>query len=198
MIETAAAIDQLVSDGYCVLPCAVSLKAIESALEAARRDAPDVPIDPSGGLPWAYDVWPEDYWVLAGNARRIMVELGAMHSSVNRVTLIKKAAGEPRRYWHNDWDVTRKPNGAPPREVLALYYLTPTRNGEGSLLVRPKFVEGPAHEEHDNAARPDEMAVPVSLGDVVLMDPRLQHASLQNETSDDRLLIRVWTVNLWK
>ncbi len=177
-----------------VLKDAVSLDALAHARAMANRDAADVPIDPHGGLPWAYDVFPEDYSGLTENAVSLMS--GATSTKVKRVTLIKKTAGEPRRFWHNDLDEPPTPR-VMPSQILALYYLTATNKQNGCLLVRPEFISGPKHEQLDARVRYDEVEVPVELGDVVLMDPRLQHASLANQTTEDRLLVRVWTENTW-
>ncbi len=197
MIELQPLIlDRLVEVGYAVIPDAIPVADLGIVRPYAEHDALDVPIDPNGGLPWAYDVWAEDYRLLTANAVRLMTRLGAT-SRVTRVTLIAKRAGECRRYWHNDWTDDRPDNGSPPREVLVLYYLSDTHTGSGCLTVLPKFAPGPKHDDHDNAPRRDEMYVAIEQGDVVLMDPRLQHASLMNHTTKDRLLIRVWTENTW-
>ncbi len=190
-------LDRLVTDGYAVVPQAILTSDLDLVRPYAEHDAKEVPIDPNGGLPWAYDVWQEDYRRLTSHATRLMTMLGA-RSEVTRVTLIKKAAGECRRYWHDDRAPDMPaPDKKPPKDVLALYYLSDTYAGSGCLIVRPGFVPGPNHDAHDNAPREDEVYVAVEQGDVVLMDPRLQHASLMNHTTKDRLLIRVWTENTW-
>ncbi len=189
-------LNTLIRDGYALMREA-AIYAAGHAIPQARRDAPDVPIDPNGGLPWAYDVYAHEYPSLTDHAVRTMQHLGAKRSRVTRVTLIKKAAGEGRRYWHNDEaSHMPKPHGERPREVLVLYYLTSTATS-GCLVVRPGFVLGPCHDEHNAQPMKDEIHVPAEIGDVVLMDPRTQHASLENRTHTDRLLIRVWTENEW-
>lgn len=192
--EQNAVMARFVQDGYFVLPHAISQGILRSMMVPAMADAKEVPIDPRGGLPWAYDVYPSDYEPLTRHAGQTMVALGAKTSQIHRVTLIKKLPGEGRRYWHNDAD------GVPMRlgDVLVLYYLTGSMNDNGPLLVRPGYVSGPKHEALDDWPRPDEVAVPAEIGDVILMDPRLQHSSLPNNSSAERLLIRIWTVNQWE
>src|SRR4030095_14763788 len=173
MIEVhSVALESLIHDGYAVLTPGILLNELLRAFTHARRDSAEVPIDPNGGLPWAYDLFADDYPTLTHHAAELMRSLGATNSAVTRVTMIKKRPSEGRRYWHNDegdWMPVPDRKTAP-KDVLVLYYLTPTDKGSGCLVVRPRFVLGPTHNEHNSQYMPDEVQVPVSLGDVVLMD----------------------------
>lgn len=183
------------SSGYEVIRTSVSRETVERVLPKALADAREVPIDPDGGLPWAYDVFPEDYVPLIEHAKALLKSMGVIQLDVARVTLIKKSAGEGRRFWHADSDAPSDPT-RPPVELLVLYYLCDTSES-GSLVVRPGYVKGPAHSEHVIEPCADEVIIATKPGDVVLMDPRLQHASLPNQTAQDRLMIRLWVKCEW-
>jgi hypothetical protein len=189
-----SAIEKFMEHGYAVLPSMINLSVIDETRQMAEKDAVDIPIDPDGGLPWAYDVFASDYGPLIRSIDGVFSRLGSTGTSVSRVTIINKVAHESRRFWHSDLDGTPM---CPPDQILALTYLRDTNDNSGCLVVVPGCYTGPAHKEHVVTAHPDEVEVPVHIGDVVLMDPRLQHASLPNHTDTDRLMVRLWINCKW-
>jgi len=91
-----------------------------------------------------------------------------------------------------------------------MYYLTDTTPGNGCLRVIPgshrhwhdlhglpqahSDALGRAQDIHNIAyqSHPDEVAVTVKAGDLVVMDSRVLHSAYANTTSDERSLLTIW------
>lgn len=126
--------------------------------------------------------------------------------------LISKPKNAPPLFWHQDWwgwsdkiSYQDKPLG-----LGFMYYLSDTTPENGCLRVIPGTHRNwhelhglpEAHNEDLSRARdvnskafqshPDEVAIEVSAGDLVIMDSRLLHSAYANCTDNERSLLTLW------
>lgn len=126
--------------------------------------------------------------------------------------LISKPGNSPPLFWHQDWwgwsnpvSYSEKPLG-----LGFMYYLSNTQKKNGCLRVIPgshrrwhALHDLPiAHTEQLSQAKdldhiafkshPDEVAVSVNAGDLLIMDSRLLHSTYPNNTPDERTLLTLW------
>ena len=117
--------------------------------------------------------------------------------------LISKPAGGPPLFWHQDWWGWTEPESyaVRPQQWFAMIYLTDTTPENGCLRVIPGTHrrDHPLHHleaAHSEAlqrfqnpddpvygSHPDEVAVPVRAGDVLIGDARLIHGAYGNRTA---------------
>ncbi len=144
--------------------------------------------------------------------QRLIRDLGFSNTRWLAGYLISKPPGSPALFWHQDWWGWDHPLSYTPRMpgLGIMIYLTDTCVENGCLRVVPGSHRGQhalhdlpiAHEEAlstiedpgDIAYQSDscEAAVEVSVGDVVLIDPRLLHSAYANQTDSERSLITLW------
>lgn len=126
--------------------------------------------------------------------------------------LISKPGKAPPLFWHQDWwgwseAISYRPA---PMGIGAMYYLSDTTPANGCLRVIPGSHRRwhPLHdlpEAHGDAlsraealdspafaSHPDEVAVEVKAGDLVLMDSRLLHSAYANTSGAERSLLTLW------
>jgi len=126
--------------------------------------------------------------------------------------LISKPGVAPPLFWHQDWwgwaegiSYEDRPLG-----LGFMYYLSDTSPENGCLRVIPgthrKWHElhglDEAHGEELGRAKdvdtkpyqshPDEVAVKVKAGDLVVMDSRLLHSAYANSSGNERSLLTLW------
>jgi hypothetical protein len=131
--------------------------------------------------------------------------------------LISKPGGGPPLFWHQDWWGWDDDSsyGARAHQLFVMIYLTETRQENGCLRVIPrshrrdhplhhlpaahsedmqgyKDPSNPAFAEH-----PDQVAVPVNPGDVLIGDARLIHGAFANSTDEERPLLTLWFMPRW-
>ena len=131
--------------------------------------------------------------------------------------LISKPGNGPPLFWHQDWWGWDDPTAYRPQaqQLFAMIYLTDTRVENGCLRVIPgshlhdhplhhldtahsedmqgyKDPTNPAYADH-----PDQLAVPVKAGDVLIGDARLIHGAFANRTSEERPLLTLWFMPHW-
>ncbi len=126
--------------------------------------------------------------------------------------LISKSPGGPPLFWHQDWWGWDDPisYGARGAQLFVMIYLTATTPDNGCLRVAPGshrrrhalHAVADAHskalagfEDPDAAAfasHPDEVAVCVQPGDLVIGDSRLIHGAYANRSGAERPLITLW------
>jgi len=144
--------------------------------------------------------------------QKLMQGLGFDHSRWLAGYMISKPPKSPALFWHQDWwgwDHPMSYTSTIPGLGIMIY-LTDTCVENGCLRVVPGShrCQHPlhklplAHEQslshiqdpNNIAYRSDksELAVEVSVGDVVLMDPRLLHSAYANQTETERSLITLW------
>lgn len=131
--------------------------------------------------------------------------------------LISKPGNGPPLFWHQDWWGWDDDSAYEPRanQLFAMIYLTNTRVENGCLRVIPgshrrdhplhhldaahsEGMQGytdptnPAYADH-----PDQLAVPVTAGDVLIGDARLIHGAFANRTDEERPLLTLWFMPHW-
>jgi hypothetical protein len=132
--------------------------------------------------------------------------------------LISKPGNGPPLFWHQDWwgwddDSAYRPQA---QQLFAMIYLTGTRVENGCLRVIPgshrrdhplhhldtahsegmQSYEDPANPAY--ADYPDQVAVPVEAGDVLIGDARLIHGAFANRTDEERPLLTLWFMPHWR
>lgn len=132
--------------------------------------------------------------------------------------LISKPGGGPPLFWHQDWWGWDDPSSYSPRahQLFVMIYLADTRPENGCLRVIPgshlcdhslhhlgtAHSEGmQAYEDPSNPAyadHPDQIAVPVRTGDVLVGDARLIHGAFANRTDEERPLLTLWYMPHWR
>lgn len=131
--------------------------------------------------------------------------------------LISKPGGGPPLFWHQDWWGWDDETAYRPRaqQLFAMIYLTDTTIENGCLRVIPRshrldhllhhldtaHSEGmQGYKDPGNAAyadHPDQVAVPVKAGDVLIGDARLIHGAFANLTDEERPLLTLWFMPHW-
>ena len=131
--------------------------------------------------------------------------------------LISKPGGGPPLFWHQDWWGWDDASAYQPRaqQLFAMIYLTDTSIENGCLRVIPGSHRrdhglhhlDTAHSEGMQGFRdpsnpayaddPDQVAVPVKAGDVLIGDARLIHGAFANRTDEERPLLTLWFMPHW-
>lgn len=161
---------------------------------------------------------PEYADIIAAPAlQNLLGECGATDPRFTGGFLISKPANGPPLFWHQDWwgwddDLSYRRQA---QQLFAMIYLTDTRPENGCLRVIPRSHRldhllhhlDTAHSEGmqryrdpANAAygdHPDQVAVPVSAGDVLIGDARLIHGAFANRTNEERPLLTLWFMPHW-
>ena len=122
----------------------------------------------------------------------------------------QQAAGGPALFWHQDWWGWQHPISREDRiaQVALFLYMTDTTRENGCLSLIPGSHRRP-HPLHDLvdahdptlaevrnpddaafASHPDEVDVPVTAGDVVVVDARLIHGAHPNRSDKERTTSR--------
>jgi len=131
--------------------------------------------------------------------------------------LISKPGGGPPLFWHQDWWGWDDDSAYRPRahQLFAMIYLTDTSIENGCLRVIPASHRrdhplhhlDTAHSEGMQGFRdpsnrayadhPDQVAVTVKAGDVLVGDARLIHGAFANRTNEERPLLTLWFMPHW-
>jgi hypothetical protein len=161
---------------------------------------------------------PEYADVIAAPAlNRLLRDCGASDPRFTGGFLISKPGGGPPLFWHQDWwgwdDDSAYQSRA--HQLFAMIYLTDTTIENGCLRVIPRshrldhllhhldmaHSEGmQRYRDPTNAAyadHPDQVAVPVRAGDVLIGDARLIHGAFANRSSEERPLLTLWFMPHW-
>jgi hypothetical protein len=148
---------------------------------------------------------------------QLLRECGATDPRFTGGFLISKPGNGPPLFWHQDWwgwdDDSSYHHRA--HQLFAMIYLTDTRPENGCLRVIPRshrldhllhhldtaHSEGmQSYKDPTNAAyadHPDQAAVPVKAGDVLIGDARLIHGAFANRTDEERPLLTLWFMPRW-
>jgi len=161
---------------------------------------------------------PEYADVIAAPELQLLLEdCGATDPRFTGGFLISKAADGPPLFWHQDWWGWDDDSAYRPRahQLFAMIYLTDTNVENGCLRVIPRSHRldhllhhlDTAHSEGmqryldpSNAAyrdHPDQVAVPVKAGDVLVGDARLIHGAFANRSVEERPLLTLWFMPHW-
>ena len=143
--------------------------------------------------------------------------LGATDPRWTSGYLISKPPGGAPLFWHQDWWGWgwEASYDAPAPQLFVMIYLVETSPSNGCLRVIPGSHRR-AHELHDlgtahgqalaayddpadpaYADHPDQRAVPVTVGDVVVGDARLIHGAYPNRSDTERPLLTLWYAPGW-
>ncbi len=148
---------------------------------------------------------------------QLLRDCGATDPRFTGGFLISKPGGGPPLFWHQDWwgwddDSAYQPHA---HQLFAMIYLTDTSVENGCLRVIPRshrldhllhhletaHTEGmQGYKDPSNAAyadHPDQVAVPVKAGDVLIGDARLIHGAFANMTDEERPLVTLWFMPHW-
>ena len=148
---------------------------------------------------------------------QLLRDCGATDPRFTGGFLISKPGNGPPLFWHQDWwgwddDSAYRP---PAQQLFAMIYLTDTRPENGCLRVIPRshrldhllhhldtaHSEGmQGYKDPSNAAyadHPDQAAVPVNAGDVLIGDARMIHGAFANRTDEERPLLTLWFMPHW-
>jgi hypothetical protein len=191
---------QLLRDGYCVLPGIADARLLEHLRGVAARlltqqtnPLDTVFWDPRDPACRKLAVWQPSLTALAN--------LGWKDVRYYTGYFINKKAGEARRPWHQDWWLWTDPisHGEAPPQLGLMYYLTDTTPTNGCLRVIPGShrAKHPIHDHYQDgnwtmADARDEIAIPITAGDLLVMDARLLHASHANTTAGNRPSVTLW------
>lgn len=153
---------------------------------------------------------------IAANPRAfdVLAGLGASDPRWLAGYLISKPPGGPPLFWHQDWWGWEEPVSYTDEAVqlFFMYYLVDTGPENGCLrvipgshrnwhplhdltaahnedLARVKDPDSPAFQSH-----PDEYAVRVKAGDLLVGDARLLHSAYANTSQAERPLLTLWYV----
>ena len=161
---------------------------------------------------------PEYADVIAAPAlSELFLECGATDLRFTGGFLISKPGGGPPLFWHQDWWGWDDDSAYRPRahQLFAMIYLTDTSIENGCLRVIPASHRrdhplhhlDTAHSEGMQGFRdpsnrayadhPDQVAVTVKAGDVLVGDARLIHGAFANCTNEERPLLTLWFMPHW-
>lgn len=144
-------------------------------------------------------------------------DVGATDPRFTGGFLISKPGGGPPLFWHQDWWGWDDDSAYQPRahQLFAMIYLSDTTIANGCLRVIPRshrldhllhhldtaHSEGmQGYKDPANAAyadHPDQVAVPVKAGDLLIGDARLIHGAFANMTDEERPLLTLWFMPHW-
>lgn len=210
--------DQLLNDGYCLIPNVLSpdmlaaLRAVTDRLIDAQSNQHRERFRAQGSMiRMSDDAFFADVIVLPA-ALHALASLGFTQPAFSDGYVISKPAHSPRLFWHYDWFAWQDARSfeLPPPQIFLMYYLTDTRRQNGCLRVIPgshvrhnalhDLLAAPHSEtlsraDSDRAEfenRPDEIDVPVRAGDLLIGDARLLHATHANDSEERRTLLTLW------
>jgi hypothetical protein len=148
----------------------------------------------------------------------LLRECGATDPRFTGGFLISKPAGGPPLFWHQDWWGWDDESAYRPRahQLFAMIYLTDTNVENGCLRVIPgshrhdhplhhldiahsegmQGFKDPSNPAYADCA--DQVAVPVTAGDVLIGDARLIHGAFANRTNEERPLLTLWFMPHWR
>lgn len=184
--------EQLVRDGYCLVKQAIPpallewLRAqVQTLLPLQEKELDTMGIAQELGVVQTLEAFSE----------RILRRLGYTEIASIGPTFINKKPFEGPRPWHHDWRwrhlaISQEPE---PTQVGVVFYMRPTSPENGCLRVWPgSHVIDCNHQPEAFAVLDDEIDVTTELGDVVIFDSRLRHATHPNQTPEPRESVNMW------
>jgi hypothetical protein len=224
LVSASPLADELDDRGFARVSGALDPRTIDSLLlrahatlfreDAVARDA----VRSNGSLIHFADN-PEYADIIGSPALLELLRLcGATDPRFTGGFLISKPGGGPPLFWHQDWWGWDDDSSYGPRahQLFVMIYLTQTRPENGCLRVIPRShrKDHPLHhletahsgdmqgyQDPSNPAyadHPDQVAVPVDPGDVLIGDARLIHGAFANRTDDERPLLTLWFMPHWR
>ena len=216
--DGAAARRQLVADGFCHVPGVLDPVALRATRDAAEAALGTIGTDhrtqwrSQGSLVPVAD-HPSFAPLIAHTGFQEMFGRLGLHGTLfSSGYVISKPPGGPALFWHQDWWGWQHPISRGDRiaQVALFLYMTDTTRENGCLRLIPGTHRRP-HPLHDLVdahdpklaevknpddaafvAHPDEVDVPVTAGDVVVVDARLIHGAHPNRSARERTNITLW------
>ena len=215
--------EQLVSDGFCIIPEVLdagmldSLRRESSALldqlteEEKRIQGGQGAWQP---IPYTPSVFSE--LISWPRALAALADLGFGAVRYLSGFIISREPRTRAAYWHQDWMYWDEPESADPLpvKVFLMYYLVDTAPANGCLRVIPGSHRRryPQHEyeghgtdiryedpdtsvKYADAAR--QIDVPIAAGDLLVGDSRVLHAPRANRTDQRRTVLTMWYLPRW-
>ena len=211
--------EQLLRDGYCVLERILTPEMLERVRVASDDLIAAQPVEhfdrykSTGSMISVYDDPFFAELVAYQPALDALDSLGFPDSRWTSGFVISKPGHSPPLFWHQDWWAWGDPVSYTdlPLQLFLMYYLVDTSIENGCLRViagshrKRHRIHDTVHTTHSeelgraadpsNPAYqpiPEDMAVPVRAGDLVIGDARLLHGSFPNQTGERRTVITLW------
>lgn len=211
--------DHLISDGYCVINNVLKediinrLRSVTDTLLDAQTEDQLAATRSSGSMISIYMHSLFSELVIYPRALLAMDALGFLSPKFSSGYVISKPPKSPPLFWHQDWWGWNDPCSytALPQQLFLMYYLVDTNpfngclrvikgshlkrhplhdilpNAHGAELQRVDDINHPAFQHY-----PNEIDIPVNVGDLVIGDSRLLHASHSNKSDERRTVITLW------
>ena len=213
-----AARRQLVRHGFCRVPGVLDRVALQATREAAEAALGTIGADhraqwrSQGSLVPVADHPSFAPLIAHAGFQAMFARLGLHGTLFSSGYVISKPPGGPALFWHQDWWGWQHPISRDDRiaQVALFLYMTDTTRENGCLRLIPGTHRRP-HPLHDLvdahdptlaevknpdddafASHADEVDVPVTAGDVVVVDARLIHGAHPNRSGAERTNITLW------
>ena len=213
-----AARRQLVRHGFCRAPGVLDPAALHATREAAEAALASIGTDhraqwrSQGSLVPVADHPSFAPLIAHAGFQAMFARLGLHGTLFSSGYVISKPPGGPALFWHQDWWGWEHPISRDDRiaQVALFLYMTDTTRENGCLRLIPGTHRRP-HPLHDLvdahdptlaevknpedaafASHADEVDVPVTAGDVVVVDARLIHGAHPNRSGAERTNITLW------
>ena len=210
---------QLIRDGYCVFEQVLTqemlarVRAASDGLLAAQSPEHFDEQKSTGSMISVYDDPFFADLVAYAPALNALNALGYPNPRWSSGFVISKPGHSPPLFWHQDWWGWNDPISYTdiPQQLFLMYYLVDTRIENGCLRViagshRNRHpMHDVVHTAHTDELRratdpshpvyqpiPEDQAVPVRAGDLVIGDSRLLHGSHANQSGERRTVITLW------
>ncbi len=213
-----AARRQLTADGFCHVPGVLDPAVLHATVKAASDALGAIGADhraqwrSQGSLVPVADHPSFAALIAHPGFQEMFGRLGLHGTRFSSGYVISKPPGGPALFWHQDWWGWQHPISREDRiaQVALFLYMTDTTRENGCLRLIPGSHRRP-HPLHDLvdahnptlaevrnpddaafASHPDEVDVPVTAGDVVVVDARLIHGAHPNRSDKERTNITLW------
>ncbi len=210
---------QLLRDGYCVLERILTPEMLVRVLDASEGLIAAQPAEhferykSTGSMISVYDDPFFAELVAYQPALDALSSLGFPDSRWSSGFVISKPGHSPPLFWHQDWWAWNDPVSYTdlPLQLFLMYYLVDTSIENGCLRVisgshrKRHRIHDAVHTTHSEELSratdtsnpayqpmPEDKAVPVRAGDLVIGDARLLHGSFPNRTGERRTVITLW------
>ena len=211
--------DQLIEEGYCCFSQILDSKFLKNTRQVSDRliDCQNIDhFDTQKSTGSMISVYEDSFFaelVAYPPALFALNQLGYACPRWSSGYIISKPPHSPPLFWHQDWWGWNDPISYTniPQQLFLMYYLVDTDKQNGCLRV-VKGSHLKRHTLHDSAGEahttnwsrytnpdhpiyqsvPDEVAVPVQAGDLVIGDSRLMHGAYANDSDQRRTVITLW------
>jgi len=218
--------EQMNRDGYCLLESVVSMDLIDGLREGSDRLLDEFsPVEQHlvryQGSNLSIDFQHPSFAELVTSPALLgsLDRLGWPTPRYMSGYILSKPPGGPPLYWHQDWGGWDDPVSfeVEPMQIFVMVYLTDTVVHNGCLRVIPgthryridlhdELTEAHSPAAHDAnlsdtspmfRRRPDEVDVPIKVGDLVIGDARVLHAAHANQSDRRRTCMTLWYFTRW-